>query len=183
MPAPFRVLFPIGFLVLVVWLSQCDHLRPGEQLDTADPPVDGSVGLTPRCGNGRCGYVNGSGAFAIAPRWKVSKPFHEGLASVYVENAGWGVIDPSGKYVIEPALAFIGPFSEGLAAACPDEKNLYRWIYIDRTGRTAIEIKYNAEHGYPFHNGKAWVRCPFWFSTMSRQIDRAGRVIRKIYPR
>jgi hypothetical protein len=166
-----------------LWLSACDHLAPWERPNLADPPADTSVGLTPRCGRGRCGYVNRDGVFAIPPTYKVAKPFSEGLAAVYQENVGWGVIDPSGNYVIEPTFAFIGPFSEGLAAACPNEKNLNSWIYLDRMGKVAIEIKYDAQFAYPFHNGAAWLRCTFLFSTMSKQIDRTGRVVRRIYPR
>ena len=150
----------------------------------SDPQPDTSVGLTPRCSERyRCGYTDREGHFVIAPVFKMVKPFYEGLAAVYKEGSGWGVIDPAGNYVLQPTFASIGPFSEGLAAACPSDKNLYRWVYIDRTGKTAIELKYKVEQPFPFRGGKAWVRCPFLFSSQMKQIDTDGRILRVIYPR
>jgi hypothetical protein len=127
--------------------------------------------------------VNSQGELVIPRAYKVAKPFYEGLASVYVENVGWGLIDAKGNYVVAPTFAFIGPFSEGLAAACPDEKNLFRWVYIDRTGKAVIELNYNVNRAFPFHDGKAWVNCPFLFSSASKQIDRSGRLEKEILPR
>jgi hypothetical protein len=125
----------------------------------SDPQPDQSVGLSPRCSEQyRCGYVNRTGRFVIAPVYKMVKPFYEGLAVVYKEGSGWGVIDPAGNYVVQPTFASIGPFSEGFAAACPSDKNLYQSVYIDRA-KTAIELKYNVEQPFPFHSGRAWVRC------------------------
>jgi len=151
--------------------------------DISDPPPDAAVQLTVRCAGGKCGYVDENGEFAIPLTYKVAKPFYEGLASVYVEDVGWGAIDPVGKLVIPPRFAWIGPFSEGLAGAELNVKNLWEWAYIDHTGKTMIPLAYNVERASPFHAGKAWVRCPFLFSSMSKEIDRSGRVLRRIYPR
>ena len=169
----------LGMILLTITcllLPGCGYISWEGIGNIADPLPDTSIGLTPRCAHSRCGYVNSKGAFVIPPLYKVAKPFFEGLASVYVENVGWGVIDPKGNYEVQPTFAYIGPFSEGLAAACPDEKNLYRWVYIDRTGRTVIKLTYNVNRGFPFHDGKAWVSCPFLFSSASKQIDRNGRL-------
>ena len=158
------------------------YLIDRESPNISDPQPDASVGLTTRCSERyRCGYVNREGRFVIAPVYKVVKPFYEGLAVVYKEGSGWGVIDPAGNYVVQPTFASIGPFSEGLAAACPSDKNLYRWVYIDRGGKTAIELKYNVEQSFPFHGGRAWVRCPFLFSSQMNQIDRTGKVLRRAF--
>jgi hypothetical protein len=160
------------------------YLIDRESPNISDPQPDASVGLTPRCSERyRCGYVNREGRFVIAPVYKMVKPFYEGLSAVYKEDSGWGVIDPGGNYVVQTTFASIGPYSEGLAAACPSDKNLYQWVYIDRAGKTAIELKYKVEEPFPFHNGKAWVRCPFLFSSQMKQIDTNGRVLRVIYPR
>lgn len=151
--------------------------------DISDPPPDASVHLTVRCAGGKCGYVDQTGAYVIPLTFKVAKPFYEGVASVYVEDVGWGAIDPTGKFVIPPRFVWIGPFSEGLAGVQLDEKNLWVWAYIDHTGATVIPLKYKVERASPFHAGKAWVRCPFLFSTMSKEIDQSGRVLKRIYPR
>lgn len=105
-------------------------------------------------------------------------PFYEGLASVYVDGLGWGVIDQTGRFIVNPRFASIGPFSEGLAAAQPSEKYLYKWVYIDRTGRTAISLDADVEFAFPFHNGEAWITVPYFFASRTEEIDRQGRVIR-----
>ena len=170
-------------LVAGLFLPGCGYLSWKGNVNIPDPLPDMSVGLTLSCVPSRCGYVNGQGELVIPRAYEVAKPFYEGLASVYVENVGWGVIDPKGNYVVEPAFAFIGPFSEGLAGACPSEKNLYRWVYIDRTGKAVINLDYNVNKAFPFHDGKAWVSCPFLFSQMSKQIDRSGHVEHMILTR
>jgi hypothetical protein len=158
------------------------YLIDRESPNISDPQPDASVGLTPRCSERyRCGYIDRAGRFIIAPVYKVVKPFYEGLAAVYKEGSGWGVIDPAGNYVVQPTFASIGLFSEGLAAACPSDKNLYRWVYIDRAGKTAIELKYNFEQSFPFHGGRAWVRRPFLFSSQMKQIDTNGKVLRRVF--
>lgn len=164
-------------------LSGCGVAMTSEIPDLADPPPDAAVRLTVRCAGGKCGYADENGELAIPLTYKVAKPFYEGLASVYVEDVGWGAIDPAGKFVIPPRFVWIGPFSEGLAGAQLEEKNLWVWAYIDHTGHTAIALPYKVERASPFHGGVAWVRCPFLFSTMSKEIDRSGRVVRRVYPR
>jgi hypothetical protein len=174
----------MAVLTIVCLLSTgCVSVSWEGSAEVFEPLPDKSVGLTISCAHSRCDYVDRQGELVVPRAYKVAKPFFEGLASVYVENVGWGVIDPKGNYVVNPTFAFIGPFSEGLAAACPNEKNLYRWVYIDRTGKAVIELNYNVIRAFPFHDGKAWVNCPFLFSSASKQIDRTGKVEKEILPR
>jgi hypothetical protein len=170
------------FISACLTLPGCASISWKGNINVADPLPDKSVGLAVSCVPSRCGYANSQGELVIPRVYKVAKPFYEGLASVYMENVGWGVIDPKGKYVVRPTFAFIGPFSEGLAAACPDEKNLYRWVYINRAGKTIIAFNYNVNRAFPFHDGKAWLSCPFLFSSESKQIDRSGRAEKVILP-
>jgi hypothetical protein len=129
-------------LVVIATLSLCackPYFIDRESPNISDPQPVRPVGLTPRCSEQyRCGYVNRTGRFVVAPVYKMVKPFYEGLAAVYKEDSGWGVIDPVGNYVVQTTFASIGPFSESLAAACPSDKNLYRWVYIDREGRQRL---------------------------------------------
>jgi hypothetical protein len=170
-------------IIACLLLPGCGYVSWQGNVDISDPLPDISVGLTLSCAHARCGYVNSQGELVIPRAYKVAKPFYEGVASVYVENVGWGAIDPKGNYVVQPTFAFIGPFSEGLAAACLSDKNLFRWAYIDHEGKTVIELNYNVNRAFPFHGGKAWVGCPFLFSGMSKLIDRSGHVEKVILPR
>lgn len=184
LPAKLARLLAGLLLAVCLWLPGCAQVTIGSDLmDLSDPPPDATVRLTVRCVEGKCGYVDQNGNFAIPPAFKIAKPFYEGLASVYIEKQGWGAIDPAGIFVIPPKFAWIGPFSEGLAGAELDPKNLWSWAYIDHSGATVIPLKYDVERASPFHGGRAWVRCPFLFSTMSKEIDRNGRVIERVYPR
>ena len=172
----------LAVLAVCLCACACTTVLESEIPDVSDPALDDSVHLTPHCANGKCGYLDQKGDFAIPQTFKVAKPFYGGLASVYVEGSGWGAIDPVGSYVVPPRFAWIGPFSEGLAGAALSEKNLYEWAYIDRTGKITIRLNYHVERAYPFHNGKAWVTCPFLFSEMSKEIDRSGHVLKNLYP-
>jgi hypothetical protein len=157
----------------------CARDSSGATPNIAPPAVDASVDLRASCRQSLCGYVDSRGGLVIPRLFKRAMPFYEGLASVYLDKVGWGVIDRSGSYVVKPTFASIGPFSEGLAAAQPDEKDLYRWIYIDRAGKTVIELPFQVQFAFPFHAGKAWISVPYWFAQRSEAIDRTGRVIER----
>ena len=168
-----------AFVAAFVLQAACGPTATSEAPNIAPPPQDASVGLSPGgCQASRCGYVDAAGTLVIPSRFKRAMPFYEGLASVYVDGAGWGVIDPSGRFVVDPSFASIGPFSEGLAAAQPSQKYLYRWVYIDRSGRTAISLAGHVEFAFPFHSGLAWITVPYLFASRSEEIDRQGRVVK-----
>ncbi|EIA4394558.1 WG repeat-containing protein, partial [Campylobacter coli] len=51
--------------------------------------------------NGKYGFIDKNGEFAIEPKFDYVWSFWEGLAGVKL-NGKWGFIDKSGKIVIEP---------------------------------------------------------------------------------
>jgi hypothetical protein len=73
-------------------------------------------GLAAVCLNGKCGYIDRTGTFVIAPTFAPGvNTFSEGMASVRVNNK-WGFINSSGKIVINPQFDQVTMFSGGLAA-------------------------------------------------------------------
>lgn len=61
-----------------------------------------SGGLAPASSGDRCGYIDKSGSFAIAPVYDMAWSFQDGLASVGIGDK-WGYIDAKGRYVWEPS--------------------------------------------------------------------------------
>jgi hypothetical protein len=84
-------------------------------------------------GDGRWGFIDKTGGFAIAPELDQVTAFCDGLAAVCVtlNKDTWGYIDNRGAWVIEPQFRLARPFSHGLAAVVIGDKS----AYIDRTGK------------------------------------------------
>lgn len=82
------------------------------------------------------GFVERSGAEALAPKFSNVTDFSEGYALVMTDDATnlFGIIDKSGKYVHEPTFDEATAFSESLAAVRAGKK----WGYVDHEGRWAI---------------------------------------------
>lgn len=153
-----------------------------DEVYVREPRPDSTVGLTPKCEQHLCGYIDGKGDFKISRIYKRAMPFYEGLASVYKAGKGWGAIDLQGNYIVKPSFAWIGPFSEGLAAAWVRGRYLYHWAYIDRSGTIAIDFKFKVARAFPFHDGTAWLSCPYLFAEQKKQIDRTGKILQTILP-
>ncbi|HEX8385800.1 MAG TPA: WG repeat-containing protein, partial [Rubricoccaceae bacterium] len=104
-------LFALGAAGLV---SGCTTVRLGP--DAAGAPVqDVSAGdvssgtrLFPARLGDKWGYVDASGAVAIAPRFDDAQSFSEGRAGVRV-GLLWGYVGPTGAFVAEPAYASVFP--------------------------------------------------------------------------
>ena len=117
-----------------------------------------SEGLAGACLNGKCGYIDEKGKWAIEPQdisfmcysqrndgvyWhnykcKGSSQFSEGLASVrYDNNTKSGYIDKKGKVVLEN-IESGGAFSQGLAPA--RKENLFG--YINKKGEFIIKPQF-----------------------------------------
>ena len=100
-------------------------------------------------------FVDRSGTVVLRPEaTSVDVPgFSEGLAFAWPHG---GYIDRTGKVVIrlKRSSTYVNkgrPFSEGLAAVFIDGK----WGFIDKTGKTAIEPRFDQAH--PFYEGFAGV--------------------------
>src|SRR5688500_8297711 len=85
-------------------------------------------------------YVDKAGKIVIdANRYESGSKFSEGLATVEVQNKGWGFIDKNGTLVIPPQFESALSFSEGLAAVLLDDK----WGFIDKNGILVIENQFD----------------------------------------
>ena len=135
-----------------------------------------SEGLAGACQNGKCGYIDEKGKWAIEPQnisfmcysanphneyWhnykcRGSSNFSEGLAAVFYENGTKsGYIDKKGKIVIKDLSGNLGTFSQDLAPAM--EKEHYRYGYINKKGEFVIKPQFY--EAYPFNkNGIARVK-------------------------
>jgi hypothetical protein len=78
------------------------------------------------------GYIDKTGKIAIAPQFYLATYFHEGLASVQLNEGGkWGYIDKTGKIAIAAQFDEARRFENGLAWVRVGSK----WGYINRTGK------------------------------------------------
>ena len=98
--------------------------------------------------NGRWGFIDETGKYAIEAKFVMVKPFSEGLAAVvFKENENAyrtvGFIDQSGRIVIPPQFSGEGGvsergFSEGLAAIKVYKDQADKWGYIDNPARSLL---------------------------------------------
>lgn len=73
------------------------------------------VELIPVALEGKWGYINSRGEYAITPRFYSAKYFHEGLACVTTIEGNVGYIDEKANFVVKPEYKDGSNFSEGLA--------------------------------------------------------------------
>ena len=81
--------------------------------------------------DGRWGFIDGTGAPVVEPRYEAAGDFADGLAAVR-ELGRWGYIDAIGREVIRPRFDRVEPFNGPLARVALEG----RVAYIDREGRT-----------------------------------------------
>lgn len=75
--------------------------------------VPATDNLRPKEKDNQFGFVNGSGAFQIAPIFDEVLPFSEGLAAVRIGEK-WGFVNTSGHVVIKPQFESAFYFREGV---------------------------------------------------------------------
>ncbi|HEY9777799.1 MAG TPA: WG repeat-containing protein [Planktothrix sp.] len=122
--------------------------------------------------NGKWGYIDKSGKFALKPQFEDAYYFADGLAGIKLEGK-YGLIDHTGKIVIAPKYSDVGSFAEGLGAVKDDTG---KWSYIDKTG--AIKIAGPYDFAMEFSSGLASVQVSGNYGC----IDKAGKfVIQPIY--
>lgn len=78
-----------------------------------------SEGLAPVLSFNRLGFIDKTGTVIIAPEFRETNGFSEGLAAVKIIGSDgqyvWGYIDRAGNFVIEPQFKEAQPFAGGLA--------------------------------------------------------------------
>ncbi len=93
--------------------------------------------------NGLFGFIDRTGAYAIAPAFDYVLSFSEGLAAVLVGDKV-GYINRIGEMVIEPQFDAADLFAEGVAAVGLDTQV----GFIDHTGAFAIAPDYTRAEGF-----------------------------------
>lgn len=100
-----------------------------------------SEGLAPVLSYNKLGFIDKTGKVVIAPLFRETNGFSEGLAAVkIIGNDGqyvWGYIDRTGGFVIPPQFREAQPFAGGLAEVrtTEDKKQL-----IDGTGKVIRQL-------------------------------------------
>lgn len=102
--------------------------------------------------DGLWGFVDGSGRWAIQPRFVQFGEFSEGLAWAAERGTAYGYVDRTGEWAIRPSFRHATEFSEGLAAV--EDRN-GRWGYVRPDGSWAIPPRFGSAQ--PFHEGRAAV--------------------------
>jgi hypothetical protein len=111
-------------------------------------------GLCAVCINQKCGFINKTGEFVIAAKYRVNAPFSDGMAIVGLDINTIGFVDRTGEMVIAPQFGYmVGTgFREGLSVAA------YPWGkygYIDKQGVIVIPMQF--DFAQPFSEGLAAV--------------------------
>ena len=111
--------------------------------------------------NGKYGFVNNKGNFAIKPIFESVDEFNEGLAAVR-QYGKWGFINKKGKFVVEPQYDRVGNFNNGLAYVVHStEKQVESYVfqvtshvgYINKRGKIVIPFYEGGPYFYNYSNG------------------------------
>lgn len=130
--------------------------RHGEAFAVAPLPFSG--GLLAAAKDGRTGFLDREGRWAIPPRFVEAHGLFEGLAYASIEvgrDVRWGHLDASGTWVIAPTLEWTNRFVDGLAPA----RRGGLFGFVDREGRWVIEPRWKSTQP-SFTDGLAWVQLP-----------------------
>ena len=84
--------------------------------------------------NGKYGYVDESGNWAVEPKFDNADEFERGVARVQL-NWMWGFLKEDGSWLFEPVLHEANPFSGEIACV----KKGLRYGFLDRQGEWFIE--------------------------------------------
>ncbi|MFC1644387.1 WG repeat-containing protein, partial [Candidatus Omnitrophota bacterium] len=108
---------------------------------------------------GKGGYINPSGEFAIEPKFKKCTRFSkEELALVQLDDGKYGYINRKGEFITSPEFTYGAPFSDGYALVSKDPQEKKRTYYfIDAMGKEALGgLKTISKNS--FKNGMAVIR-------------------------
>jgi WG repeat protein len=139
---------------------------------------------------GKKGYIDEKGRLVTPYKYTLASGFSEGLACVNLGDH-FGFIDKTGSMVIEPKFTSPGGFKEGLALTRIGGKTIDprpgaiigeplggRLVYIDKSGKTIIELDEGIDQARRFSDGLAPVEVLkndnylYW-----GYIDRTGKFV------
>ncbi|MEM6551254.1 MAG: WG repeat-containing protein [Planctomycetota bacterium] len=130
--------------------------------------------------DGKAGYLNRDGSFAISPRFALqdagdtaARSFWNGLAAARSPDGKWGFIDTQGQWVIPPTYTAedgqpaVGDFAEGLAWFVDDNG---KFGYLDTDGDVVITPVHT--HAGDFGQALAPVRATYKWGFINRDGKR-----------
>lgn len=140
-------------------------------------------GLAPVMFGNLYGYIDHKGEVVIPPTFREAGQFSEGVASVTKTDGQKGYIDKAGLFVIKLASGRGGQFNNGLATLAVEINGPTKMGYIDRTGKTIIEPRFDA--AFDFVDGIAEVYFTEKVTsaagpatqTVHAYIDKGGRFV------
>jgi WG containing repeat len=157
-----------GTFVIPPTFGPDDVYKPGSdvELDPGGNPMvpddyydyikDFDDGLAAVRKGDKWGYIDKTGAFAIAPQLDelpFHPQFHDGLAKFYAGKK-IGFMDHAGKPAIPAIYDDATVFSEGVAGVRAGD----HWEYVDRAGKTAIKLAPTVDYAESFSEGLAMIR-------------------------
>jgi hypothetical protein len=114
--------------------------------DTADCFAEGLAHVSK---DGHHGFIDRTGGWSIAARFRSAKSFSDGLAAVQGNDGLWGYVDHEGSVRIPAQFESAGQFSAGLAPVrLSGEAREKGFGYIDKDGNLAIEPRFGAAHSF-----------------------------------
>jgi hypothetical protein len=137
--------------------------------------LDFSEGLACVEMDGKYGYIDKTGKYAIEPHFSYAKNFSDGLALIMDENFKCGYIDKKGRIVIQPIYAMGSDFSENLAAVClQDGTSLEKrkYCYIDKSGKMVSDSSFCRADD--FHDGIGSVEV---YDEGINYVDKTGKLL------
>lgn len=129
-------------------------------------------GLAPVMFGNLYGYIDHKGNTVIRPVFRDAGQFSEGLASVTTADGQRGYINKAGVFVIKLTSGRGGQFKEGLATLAVEIDGPTKMGYIDRTGKTIIEPRFDVAHD--FIDGVAEVYFSEKVTSASGPVTRTG---------
>lgn len=136
---------------------------------------DFQEGLAAARKDGRWGFIDRSGKFAIEPTYKFAWGFCDGLAIVRTEDSGPQYLNHQGEVAVPTkGIDDLHNFSEGLALVREAESG--RYGYIDRTGAWVVPAKWDdpKTSASLFRGGLAAVG-------VASQDGRGNRVLHRLF--
>jgi hypothetical protein len=120
--------------------------------------------------NGKCGFIDISGNFAISPNYLDADYFNEGYIFVEDGNYKWGLIDIKGNTKINYIYDYVRLyFTENLAAVYKLTDS--QWGYIKSDGN--YQIKPQFDDAYPFFENLAAISIGNKYG----YIDKNGKIV------
>ena len=104
-----------------------------------------SSSLTYARKDGKWGFINKTGDWAIEPAYEKVRAFSNGLAP-FASGKAWGYLNEKGEQAIAPTYKDAEVFSQDGLAPVKDKK----WGFVDTSGKLVVPMEYDITAGLSF---------------------------------